>query len=101
MKDEIENKLSQKVVAATLFGDEIAQLRAKLELAEYTLIQCKCRAEVFKGATLEIKVDNYGNVYPVVNTTKGSFTEGSLEIIEDIEEIVEGAQKVLWNTTSN
>ena len=101
MKDETENKLSQKVVAATLFGDEIAQLRAKLELAEYTLIQCKCRAEVFKGATLEIEVDAFGNAVAVVNTTRGSFSEGSLGIIEDIEEIVEGAQKVLWNSISN
>ena len=101
MKDEIENKLSQKVVAATLFGDEIAQLRAKLELAEYTLIQCKCAAEVFKGATLEIGVDDSGNAVALVNTTRGLFSEGSLEIIEDIEEIVEGAQKVLWNSISN
>ena len=101
MNDKIENKLSQKVVAATLFGDEIAQLRAKLELAQYALGRCKFRAEVFKGATLEIEVDNYGNAYPVVNTSRGSLTEESLEIIEDIEEIVEGAEKVLWSSIFN
>ena len=101
MKDEIENKLSQKVVAATLFGDEIAQLRAKLELAQYSLGRCKFRAEVFKGATLEIEVTNYGNAYPVVNTTRGSLTEGGLKIIEEIEEIIEGTEKVLWNSISN
>ena len=101
MNDKIENKLSQKVVAATLFGDEIAQLRAKLELAQYALGRCKFRAEVFKGATLEIEVDNYGNAYPVVNTSRGSLTEESFEIIEDIEEIIEGAEKVLWNSIFN
>ena len=101
MNDKIENKLSQKVVAATLFGDEVAQLRAKLELAQYTLGRCKFRAEVFKGATLEIEVDNYGNAYPVVNTSRGSLTEESFEIIEDIEEIIEGAEKVLWNSIFN
>jgi hypothetical protein len=101
MKDEIENKLSQKVVTATLFGDEIAQLRAKLELAQYALGRCKFRAEVFKGATLEIEVTNYGNAYPVVNTTRGSLTEGGLKIIEEIEEIIEGTEKVLWNSISN
>ena len=101
MKDETQNKLSQKVVAATLFGDEIAQLRAKLELAQYSLGRCKFRAEVFKGATLEIEVTNYGNAYPVVNTTRGSLTEGGLKIIEEIEEIIEGTEKVLWNSISN
>ena len=101
MNDKIENKLSQKVVAATLFGDEVAQLRAKLELAQYALGRCKFRAEVFKGATLEIEVDNYGNAYPVVNTSRGLLTEESLEIIEDIEEIVEGAEKVLWSSIFN